>query len=237
LQFVYGTLVELQQSLEFGLLDDIRGRREIFNSNSLLLETYVRGHLQQSVNLFPHLTVHCTNGYQFPVDPRGPWWNISRNGPRSVLLNTEIAVEPSLWSTVLLSVDWSIVSMPVVEEPAEKSCEHVNYQVSALGGSVIYPSGCPYGATHTVLIDFENKFLKRMNKALALDPAWLTYRDGVVRGLAEKMHETGDYFAMPILADALQEAGCENELILWHCRSPAGAHAHGSWLVEHIRQS
>jgi hypothetical protein len=46
------------------------------------------------------------------------------------------------------------------------------------------------------------------------------------------MHATGDFSAMPILADALQEAGCENEWLLWHCRAPAGAHARGSWLAE-----
>ena len=36
---------------------------------------------------------------------------------------------------------------------------------------------------------------------------------------------------------ALREAGCENELLLWHCRSPVGTHARGSWLVERLRQS
>jgi hypothetical protein len=30
---------------------------------------------------------------------------------------------------------------------------------------------------------------------------------------------------------------CENEFILWHCRSAACVHARGSWLVERLHRS
>jgi hypothetical protein len=36
---------------------------------------------------------------------------------------------------------------------------------------------------------------------------------------------------MPILADALQDAGCENADILDHCRGP-GPHVRGYWVVD-----
>ena len=38
---------------------------------------------------------------------------------------------------------------------------------------------------------------------------------------------------MPILADALQDAGCDNEDILSHCRSE-GPHVRGCWVVDLI---
>jgi hypothetical protein len=38
---------------------------------------------------------------------------------------------------------------------------------------------------------------------------------------------------LPILADALQDAGCENADILDHCRGP-GPHARGCWVVDLI---
>ncbi|MCE9560880.1 MAG: hypothetical protein K8U57_02385 [Planctomycetes bacterium] len=70
---------------------------------------------------------------------------------------------------------------------------------------------------------------------LTVAPDWLLVNNGTVRQLAENMHKTQNFDAMPILADALEEAGCTNELILAHCRAPACVHARGSWLVELLR--
>ena len=50
-------------------------------------------------------------------------------------------------------------------------------------------------------------------------------------GLAARMQETGDLAALPILADALEEAGCENDDILTHCREP-GVHVRGCWVID-----
>jgi hypothetical protein len=49
--------------------------------------------------------------------------------------------------------------------------------------------------------------------------------------LARQMYESRDFSAMPILADALQDAGCENADILNHCRG-AGPHVRGCWVVD-----
>jgi len=37
---------------------------------------------------------------------------------------------------------------------------------------------------------------------------------------------------MPILADALQDAGCDNDLILDRCRAESGIHCRGNWVVD-----
>ena len=54
-----------------------------------------------------------------------------------------------------------------------------------------------------------------------------------VVAMARGMYETNDFTAMPILADALQDAGCENEDILNHCRGD-GPHVRGNWVVSGI---
>jgi hypothetical protein len=59
-------------------------------------------------------------------------------------------------------------------------------------------------------------------------PSW---RTGTAVALAEQMYESRDFGAMPILADALQEAGCDSEALLSHCREP-GPHARGCWVVD-----
>jgi hypothetical protein len=63
-----------------------------------------------------------------------------------------------------------------------------------------------------------------------LDPAWRT--DTVV-ALARGIYDDRAFDRLPILADALQDAGCDNDDILNHCRD-AGPHARGCWVVDLI---
>lgn len=58
--------------------------------------------------------------------------------------------------------------------------------------------------------------------------SWLT---SDVLALARQMYESRDFSAMPILADALQDAGCDNPDVLNHCREP-GVHVRGCWVVD-----
>jgi hypothetical protein len=63
-----------------------------------------------------------------------------------------------------------------------------------------------------------------------LESAHLT--DTVV-AVAQGMYESRDFGGMPILADALQDAGCTSEDILNHCRGQ-GPHACGCWVVDSV---
>ncbi|QJW94369.1 hypothetical protein [Frigoriglobus tundricola] len=58
---------------------------------------------------------------------------------------------------------------------------------------------------------------------------WLT---SAVTALARQMDETGDFSAVPILADALQDAGCDDDAMLDRCRADAGVHCRGNWVVD-----
>ena len=60
-------------------------------------------------------------------------------------------------------------------------------------------------------------------------PAWRT--DTAV-ALARQMYEGRDFGAMPILADALQDAGCDSAEVLSHCRDATAAHVRGCWVVD-----
>ena len=66
-------------------------------------------------------------------------------------------------------------------------------------------------------------------RPVVADPAWRT--DTAV-SLARQMYESREFGAMPILADALQDAGCENTDILNHCRDTAQGHVRGCWVVD-----
>ena len=63
---------------------------------------------------------------------------------------------------------------------------------------------------------------------VAFDPSW---RTEAVVALARGMYEARDFAAMPVLADALEDAGCAQPDILAHCRGP-GPHVRGCWVVD-----
>jgi hypothetical protein len=52
-----------------------------------------------------------------------------------------------------------------------------------------------------------------------------------VRRIAETIYHERQFADMPILGDALEEAGCTDEHILSHCRG-SGPHTRGCWLVD-----
>jgi hypothetical protein len=65
-------------------------------------------------------------------------------------------------------------------------------------------------------------------RPVTLDPA---HRTDAALALARSMYDARDFAAMPILADALQEAGCEDPDVLTHCRGP-GPHVRGCWVAD-----
>jgi hypothetical protein len=62
----------------------------------------------------------------------------------------------------------------------------------------------------------------------ACDSRWRT-EDAV--GLARGIYEEKAFARLPLLADALMDAGCDDEQILGHCQSE-GPHARGCWVVD-----
>lgn len=63
---------------------------------------------------------------------------------------------------------------------------------------------------------------------VTIDPAW---NNGTVRHLAQAIYDERAFDRMPILADALEDAGCHNEEILAHCRGDS-PHTRGCWAVD-----
>ena len=67
-------------------------------------------------------------------------------------------------------------------------------------------------------------------RPISIDPTWLTPN---VVAVARTIYDERHVQDMPILADALEEAGCTDADILKHCRSE-GPHARGCWVVDLI---
>ena len=66
-------------------------------------------------------------------------------------------------------------------------------------------------------------------RPVAFPPEWRT--DTVIT-LARQMYDAYEFSAMPILADALQDAGCDSDDILNHFRDPRATHVRGCWALD-----
>lgn len=121
------------------------------------------------------------------------------------------ATAPGALATWLLKgsgTDWSI---------AAPRCA----SLSAVGASRQHDERTAQGA---LLRDiFRNPF-----RPVRVRPTWRTETAVLI---ARRMYESRDFAAMPILADAMQDAGCDFDDLVAHCRQP-GEHVRGCWAVD-----
>jgi hypothetical protein len=76
-----------------------------------------------------------------------------------------------------------------------------------------------------LLLDIGNPF-----QPLVFAPHW---RSETAVSLATGIYDERAFDRLPILADALEEAGCDNADVLAHCRGD-GPHARGCWVVDGV---
>jgi hypothetical protein len=67
--------------------------------------------------------------------------------------------------------------------------------------------------------------------APAVDPSWVAWRGGLARGLAEEVATTAAFDRLPVLADALEDAGCGDAALLGHLRA-SKPHHRGCWALD-----
>lgn len=68
---------------------------------------------------------------------------------------------------------------------------------------------------------------------VGFDRAWLAWNDATVRHIAEAADRQRDFYVLPILADALEEAGCQDARILRHLRAPI-EHTRDCWVLRRL---
>jgi hypothetical protein len=65
-------------------------------------------------------------------------------------------------------------------------------------------------------------------RPVSLDSSWLM---PTVVSFAKEIYDNRAFDGLPILGDALEEAGCTNSEVLDHCRGP-GSHVRGCWALD-----
>lgn len=107
---------------------------------------------------------------------------------------------------------------------------------AAAQGSSARPDWCRgYDGEQQVACALARDVFGNPFRPVSLDRAWLT---SSVLGVAQAAYEerrlpegTLDQTRLAVLADALEEAGCDNPDILMHCRQPT-VHVRGCWVVD-----
>ena len=85
-------------------------------------------------------------------------------------------------------------------------------------------------AATVVLCDLYRDIVEYPFEPQRFDPDW---RTSTAVAMARGMHESRDFSAMPILADALQDAGCDDPEVLGHCRGEK-PHCRGCWVIDRL---
>jgi hypothetical protein len=68
-------------------------------------------------------------------------------------------------------------------------------------------------------------------RPVTIAPAVLTWNEDCVVKIAQAIYDERRFTDLPILADALEEAGCDDADILNHCREP-DLHVRGCWVMD-----
>ena len=90
-----------------------------------------------------------------------------------------------------------------------------------------------YGAALRAQADLLREIVGNPWQPVAVDPAWLTWSGGTVRWIARQIYDDRRFEELPVLADALEDAGCDGARLLTHCRS-GGEHVRGCWAVDRL---
>lgn len=135
------------------------------------------------------------------------------------LLSDPVAKEIEYYGTCksLISFFYEYQDLATLEEDVYLDSEEGRHRLAALDRQVT-----EFAATWM-----------RENSLIRLDPTWLAWCDKTVPKLARAIYEERAFDRLPILADALEEAGCADADILDHCRQP-GEHVRGCWVIDLI---
>ncbi len=80
------------------------------------------------------------------------------------------------------------------------------------------------------MVWFVRDILGNPFRPIEIRPEWREWNHSAALRIAEHIVATGNYADVPILGDALEDAGCTDEEMLRHCRT--AEHVPGCWVVD-----
>lgn len=109
--------------------------------------------------------------------------------------------------------------LPTIHPP--RDCKFIDQDLACLGCGARPPRD---GSCHVVTEQLQEA------RTRLLRPEWVTPD---VQRLALQAYASQDFSSLPVLGDALEEAGCQSQPILDHLRGP-NAHVRGCWVTDYL---
>jgi hypothetical protein len=154
----------------------------------------------------------------------GPW-QLSRGAERAALLPTHEALA---------------LALQVTRPEAPKAAYYASSNAYHAAAAIANPGAASYDLRFSTSSRAEERaqadllrclFGPLLFRPVPLFRSWLASNDGTIPKLAQGIYEERAFERLPILGDALEEAGCDDADILTHCRGP-GPHVRGCWLLD-----
>jgi hypothetical protein len=125
-------------------------------------------------------------------------------------------------------VFWALEDDLHLSQQATEAYESVAFEARAKAG------GPDRQELDGALADVLREVIGNPFQPVLVDPTWLRWNGGTVRRLAGEIDAEQRFADLPVLADALQDAGCTADALLDHLRS-AGPHLPGCWALARLR--
>jgi hypothetical protein len=86
-------------------------------------------------------------------------------------------------------------------------------------------------AAHAAQCELMRDLFLPLFQPVTFAPAWREWHGGAAGKIAQEIYDRRRFEELPILADALEDAGCDERALLDHCRS-GGPHVRGCWALD-----
>ena len=139
----------------------------------------------------------------------------------------------------MFSSDYSLNAVSRVAYPfgAPDTIQILSYsaaKAAAVGAGIGYAETLkcpPRDVERAVQSDLLRCIFGTLFRPVVLNPLWLAWNDGAIQKMAHVIYADRTFDRLPLLADALEDAGCTDSAILGHCRD-GGEHVRGCWVVD-----
>jgi hypothetical protein len=164
--------------------------------------------------------VYANTGSPEPGHP-DPATGLSRSG-------WEVAQAATLAAMSYAGDDDANFGARVVAQQAREAAVYAAVEGHPRGPIANYAKRVAEEATRAAQSHLAREVFGNPFRPTGLAPEW---RTAAVVALARGIYLERAFDRLPILADALQDAGCEDAELLAHCRGP-GPHVRGCWVVD-----
>jgi hypothetical protein len=144
------------------------------------------------------------------IDAAGEWAEMGRTGHNAEDLRGRFRRRVNLYTSA--ETDWRNLWLDCLADEAKPNFAHY------------------FNETLRYFADAYRDFVPNPFIPLEWNSEWIT---STVRDLASHIYTERKFELMPILGDALMDAGCDHELILDHCCTNK-PHARGCWVVDAV---